>query len=162
MLFPEIPENGMKPQLEEIRYIAGKVAEEDETAARAMFVFFPPASEEDIISLEGALGCALPESYKDFLRFSDGAVFCGNTAEFYSAKTAKARAGLERADCVPEDWVFIADIIGDGEKLCFSKETGCFMTYYDGEQTVYDDLGEFFERRLIGHIRDKAEDFAEL
>jgi hypothetical protein len=46
--------------------------EDDETARRARWLGFPPASEERIAAMEERLGRRMPPSYREFLKVSDG------------------------------------------------------------------------------------------
>ncbi|MFF9773902.1 SMI1/KNR4 family protein [Streptomyces sp. NPDC013978] len=46
--------------------------EDDETARRARWLGFPPASEERITAMEERLGRRMPPSYREFLAVSDG------------------------------------------------------------------------------------------
>ncbi|MGW0845730.1 SMI1/KNR4 family protein [Streptomyces sp. NPDC002787] len=46
--------------------------EDDETAQRARWLGFPPASEERIAAMEERLGRRMPPSYREFLKVSDG------------------------------------------------------------------------------------------
>ncbi len=46
--------------------------EDDETARRARWLGFPPASEERIADMEERLGRRMPPSYREFLKVSDG------------------------------------------------------------------------------------------
>ncbi|MFJ8464717.1 SMI1/KNR4 family protein [Streptomyces swartbergensis] len=46
--------------------------EDDETARRARWLGFPPASEERIAAMEERLGRRMPPSYREFLEVSDG------------------------------------------------------------------------------------------
>ncbi|MFJ4973922.1 SMI1/KNR4 family protein [Streptomyces coeruleorubidus] len=46
--------------------------EDDETARRARWLGFPPASEERIAAMEERLGRRMPPSYREFLKISDG------------------------------------------------------------------------------------------
>lgn len=46
--------------------------EDDETARRARWLGFPPASEERIAAMEERLGRRMPPSYREFLQVSDG------------------------------------------------------------------------------------------
>lgn len=163
MFVPEIPDNSLKPQLEELAYIINKItAETDEKdQLRLKFNFEPPATESEIKDCESALGMSLPLGYKDFLRFSNGAQLCGHTAEFENISYVVAEDRLKKAPDFPKDYVFVASLIGDGEMLCFSRETGKFIRYFDGEETEYDDFYTFFNW-LIRFIKDKAEDYVEL
>ncbi|MBB5798511.1 SMI1/KNR4 family protein [Streptomyces caelestis] len=45
---------------------------DDETARRARWLGFPPASEERIAAMEERLGRRMPPSYREFLKVSDG------------------------------------------------------------------------------------------
>ncbi|MEV8036148.1 SMI1/KNR4 family protein [Streptomyces sp. NPDC086182] len=46
--------------------------EDDETARRARWLGFPPASEERIAAMEERLGLRMPPSYREFLKVTDG------------------------------------------------------------------------------------------
>ncbi|MDE5619992.1 MAG: hypothetical protein K2I80_05670 [Ruminococcus sp.] len=54
------------------------------------------------------------------------------------------------------DYVFIGDIIGDGECLYFSKTDGTIYNDFEGEITEYKDFDDF-----LGHLEITLEDFAE-
>lgn len=47
-------------------------SEDDETARRARWLGFPPASKERIAAMEERLGRRIPPSYREFLEVSDG------------------------------------------------------------------------------------------
>ena len=68
---------------------------------------------------------------------------------------------METSPDFPKDYIMIADIIGDGEILCFSKNTGKFIRYFDGKEIVYDNFYKFIEW-LINFIRNEVEEFVEL
>ena len=46
---------------------------------------------------------------------------------------------------LPDDYVIIGRLTGDGEIICFSKERGIIFTDEHGDITVYDDFGELLE-----------------
>ena len=154
MHIPAIPDNELKPQLEILVYIAEKASIE------LNFEFYPPVTEDDIKECESSLKITFPQGYKDFLRFSNGAKLCGFTADFDDIESVVNNSNMEMAEDFPKDYVIVADIMGDGEVLCFSKRTGKFIRYFDGEETVYDDFYAFFEW-LIGFIKDIAEDYVD-
>ena len=86
MYIPDIPDNHLKPQLEELIYIAGKIDREVDEDDRfsLIFDFNSPATEEEVSFLEKELNVRLPIGYREFLLFSNGAQLCGHCAEFYT------------------------------------------------------------------------------
>lgn len=163
MYIPEIPDNNLKPLLEELVYIAKKLDSEvsGRDRFRVMFEFNRPATLEEIDTLEKELNVSLPTGYKEFLVFSNGAQLCGNTAEFDRTTKVAKMDKWEKILDFPQDYITIANLIGDGEILCFSKKTNKFISYYEGEETVFENFYEFF-KWLLSFIRDKAEDYVEL
>lgn len=164
MYIPEIPENNLKPLLEELVYIAKKIDEEEiseDDRFRVMFEFNRPATLEEIDTLEKELNVSLPAGYKDFLLFSNGAQLCGFTAEFDNTIGVSKMDKWHKSADFPKDYIIIADLIGDGENLCFSRKTGEFIRYFEGKGTIYENFYEFF-KWLIRFIRDSAGDYVEL
>ena len=88
--------------------------------------FSEPVIEEEITKWESKNGISIPESYKQWLRFSGDCTIDGTVASFFSPKNF-------RTEYVPEDLVVIGEQIGDGEVVCFSKETGDIVTFFEGE-----------------------------
>ena len=124
MYIPEIPDNSLKPLIEELVYIAKKLDSEvsGRDRFRVMFEFNHPATLEEIDTLEKELNVSLPTGYKEFLVFSNGAQLCGNTAEFDRTTKVAKMDKWEKILDFPQDYITIANLIGDGEILCFSKK----------------------------------------
>lgn len=163
MYIPDIPDNNLKPQLEELVYIANKIDTEvsEDDKYSLLFDFNASATEEEIKNLEKELNVSLPIGYKEFLLFSNGAQLCGHYAEFSNtARIAKINK-LRKTSNFPEDYITIATIIGDGEILCFSKETGKFIRYFDGREITFDDFYLVF-KWLLELIRNSAEEYVDL
>ncbi len=163
MYIPDIPNNNLKPQLEELVYIASKIDTEvsEDDKYSLIFDFNASATEEEIKKLEKEIDTSLPIGYKEFLFFSNGAQLCGHYAEFSNtARVAKINK-LKKTPDFPEDYIIIAKIIGDGEILCFSKETGKIIRYYDGREITFDDFYLAF-RWLLELIRNSAEEYVDL
>ena len=118
-----VPENELKDVIAELLEYCDEKEEEGELGKTK---FSSPVSEEEIEAWEKENGVKIPESYKQWLRFTGDCIIDGTTAEFYSPKNF-------RTEYVPEDLVIIGEQTGDGEVVCFSKETGEIVTFFDGE-----------------------------
>lgn len=118
-----IPEtNELKELISELLEYCDAKNEDDELDETN---FSDPVSEEEIKKWEKENGVSIPESYKQWLRFTGDCEIDGTTAEFYSPKKFSSKY-------VPDDLVIIGEQIGDGELVCFSKETGEIVTYFEG------------------------------
>lgn len=87
--------------------------------------FSDPVSEDEILEWERENGISIPESYKQWLSFSGDCTIDGTTASFFSPKNF-------RTEYVPDDLVIIGEQVGDGEVVCFSKETGNIVSFFEG------------------------------
>ena len=117
-----VPEN-------ELKYVVTELLEycdvKDEDGELGKTKFSSPVSEEEIENWEKENGVKIPESYKQWLRFTGDCIIDGTTAEFYSPKNF-------RTEYVPEDLVIIGEQTGDGEVVCFSKEMGNIVSFFEG------------------------------
>ena len=99
-----------------------------------------PATDDEITEWEKNNKITLPASYADWLKFSNGSILRGNVAEIY---------GLDRIEddieYLPDDYVVIGSLTGDGEIICFSKNGGTIFTDQHGDIIVYDDFRELIE-----------------
>lgn len=152
MLIPEIPNNSITKEINEIVEIAKKVE------GIRQFEFYTPATESEISLLERIINYTLPKDYKDFLMFSNGMTLNGYTADFYNVDMLINHYRLEKAEWFPADYIIIADIIGDGEVLCISNKTGKFIRYFDGEERFFESFKEAL-RNIIEHIKVVDEEY---
>lgn len=116
--------------------------------------FSEPVIEEEITKWESENGISIPESYKQWLRFSGDCTIDGTVASFFSPKNF-------RTEYVPEDLVVIGEQIGDGEVVCFSKTNGDIVTFFEGEIRIHygtfdDALKEIV--RLMGKEEEESEE----
>lgn len=117
-----VPENNsLKSEIEEIL----KLCDEAEEKGEGSSYFKEPASEEEMTQWEEVTGVKIPESYKEWLRFTGKCRIVSNTATFWGPKEF-------HSDYVPEKLVVIGEMVGDGEVVCFSKETGEFVEFFEG------------------------------
>ena len=117
-----VPENDLKDVITELLEYCDEKEEEGELGKTK---FSNPVSEEEIENWEKENGVKIPESYKQWLRFTGDCIIDGTTAEFYSPKNF-------RTEYVPEDLVIIGEQTGDGEVVCFSKEMGNIVSFFEG------------------------------
>ena len=117
MYIPEIPQNSLTEEITQIAELSKKLEDEG-----YYFEFLQPEDEEKIISWEKENSIIIPESVKDWLRFTRGAIIADDIARIGGIN------GLESGcDYVPDEMVIIGQIIGDGQLIVFSKETGKIM-----------------------------------
>ena len=119
--------------------------------------FNPPATEEKIQAMEKRLGFALPQGYRQFLRFSDGAKIMGNSATIYSLDWIGASDPM-----VPAGYLTIGEVIGDGERIALSEADGKIYSCYNGRISLWYFEDEMFEllnecEELIEDIQDNIE-----
>lgn len=112
-------------------------------------MFFNPVTEETLSQWENDNSIQIPESYKEWLRFSNGAIIRDQLAHFYGIEGFE----LNNPD-YPEDCVIIGDLIGDGERLAFSKTTGKILRINHGRVREYDDFAVFLNRMIIRMLRE--------
>jgi len=163
MIFiPEIPNNSLKDELEEIVFLA-KTAVNSEAYEEELltFKFNKPATEDELAAFEKELNVEFDEEYKDFLRFSNGAILCFNAAEFYNMDTVISLAKQEKEEGFPDDYIIIGEVIGDGEVVCFSKSKRNYISYFGGRETDYKNLPEFLDA-AIKSIKGSLYDYIDI
>ncbi|MBQ8118914.1 MAG: hypothetical protein IJ794_12830 [Lachnospiraceae bacterium] len=128
--------NSLKEEITELLSLCERYDEEND----GEYSYFDPAiSEEDMINWERENNASIPESYKEWLRFTGKCRIAQNTAMFWDP------SGFN-SDFVEEDMVVIGELIGDGERVCFSKTTGEMMELFEGRSTVVEGFGEVLSR----------------
>ena len=95
-------------------------------------VFNEPATEEEIKRYEERHNIVLPEDYKKFLRFSNGAEIMGTSMTIYGLNYC----GISD-EMVPEYYCVIGEQIGDGERIAFDPETKEIFSFYNGKMTPW-------------------------
>ncbi len=119
--------------------------------------FNPPATEERIQAMEKRLGFALPQGYRHFLRFSDGAKIMGNSATIYGLNWIGASDHM-----VPTGYLTIGEVVGDGERIALSETDGQIYSCYNGRISLLHFEDRMFEllnecEGLIEDIQDDME-----
>ncbi len=101
--------------------------------------FNPPATETQIAEFEENTGISIPNSYKDFLRLSNGAELSGGDCQLYSVNmNDKFRINYDFSDgSVPDELLILG--FYNSQHICFDKRYGSFIFY---EYEDYDDIKE--------------------
>lgn len=98
-------------------------------------VFGQPANEGLLKQWELNNCTIIPEIYKKWLLITGYSYICGGILELFMPSLNGYYGQL-----VPENYVVIGNIIGDGERVCFEKNTGKFIRYDHGKIKT---LGDF-------------------
>ena len=144
MYILEIPNNSLTEEITQIVELSKKLEDEG-----YYFDYDPPATEEELSSWEKENNIEIPESLKDWLRFSSYSNICSELAIINGLEDFKTDCEL-----VPEDMVIIGEVIGDGEFIGFSKETGEIMWEDHGEVTKLESFDIFLKDTLIRMLKD--------
>ncbi len=115
--------NDMKKEFDEIVKLCREKAEEYGEHAS---YFMEPATEEEIVKWEEENNIKMPGDYKEWLKLTSNCQLCSTIASFIFPQTGQP-------DFLPDDYVLIGHVVGDGEVLCFSKSTGKYFTYFEGK-----------------------------
>lgn len=92
------------------------------------------ASENDILYWEKQTGVEIPETYREWLKLTKDCMIQDNVASFFFPE-------IEQPSFLPDDYIMIGNVVGDGEVVCFCKSNGKFITYFEGDiNEEYDDF----------------------
>ena len=145
MYIPEIPQNSLTEEITQIAELSKKLEDEG-----YYFEFLQPEDEEKIISWEKENSIIIPESVKDWLRFTRGAIIADDIARIGGIN------GFESGcDYVPDEMVIIGQIIGDGQLIGFSKETGKIMWETHADIIKFNSFASFLNEVVIRKIKKK-------
>lgn len=132
--------NSLYKEIKEIVYLGY----EYEKQGIDSFKFNSPAMEEEMAEWEADNQVKLPEEFKDWLRFSHGLYI--NYPFFHIFKLKEFEFNAQGG--FSPDWVVIGSLVGDGERLCFSRTTGKIVRYFEGQIRWYDDFQMFLYEEI--------------
>ena len=147
MKIPKIPNNSLSEEITEIVSLCEQLAPEYGEDASW---FLPPTSEEEIVNWENENNVSIPESYKEWLRFSSESQLRNVLAHFYNIEKIRLNSKGTRNDLVK-----IADLMGDGETLYFSKNSGKFVWDDHGNEEEVADF-KLVLKEIIRLLRKKS------
>ena len=142
-----IPHNSLMEKIKELVRLCEQIASDYGDDASW---FKQPASDEMIFNWENKHNVFIPKTYKEWLSFTNEAQIRNSLAHFYGPDKFVMNSGD-----LPEDLIVIADLIGDGEQLCFSKITRNFVWVDHGELEIIDDFGAVLSE-IIRMLKPKS------
>lgn len=140
MNIPKIPDNSLTEEIKEIVEVCQKQISK---YGKNAYHFNPPASEEEIKRWETQNDMALPESHKDWLRFSNGSEILDGFITVYKLDMIG-----EYDEYVSDDLKVIGELIGDGVLLCFSIKTKNITSVDHGKIREYGNFKDFLKYYL--------------
>lgn len=144
MKVPQIPNNSLTEEIKEIVELCEQLEDDYD------FQFDEPATADEIKEWEEKNGIEIPQLYKEWLDFSGDSRILNGLAHFYGTKMMG-----EYNEYVPDELVVIGELIGDGEFLCFSKESGEIVRYNHGKIKRLEDFKLFLNKFLLRMLRDE-------
>ena len=101
--------------------------------------FASPASDSQIEAFEKTANVVIPESYKEFLRLSNGAELFGGDCELFSVDpNNELKINYDYSDgSVPDELLILGYY--NSKHICFDKRYDSFIFY---EYEDYDDISE--------------------
>lgn len=101
------------------------------------------ASETELRQWEDQTGIDIPDTYRDWLKQTK---YC----EIPGVNGILQFPGTDIPPGLPDDFVMIGTIVGDGERICFSKSDGHFITFFEGRLAdSYPDFAAVLIQRFI-------------
>lgn len=139
--------NSLKAEIEELLELCEK--NDSESGVKESY-FKAPIEETKMSKWEEENGVKIPESYKEWLRFTEKCRIVSNTATFWGTDEF-------HSNYVPNNLIVIGEMVGDGEVICFRKDNGEFVEYFEGSvcESYSDFRGVINEiLRMIGKVDD--------
>ncbi len=118
-------------EIQEILNIQNELCDEE-------FVFQNPISDVEINTWENKEGIEIPKQIKEWLMFANGAILEGGFVRLFGLN----QFIINRTD-YEEPIVIIGSLVGDGEILAFSIETGEILKILDGNTRRFKDFREY-------------------
>ena len=106
-------------------------------------IFNRPASHEEVKLWEQENEVNLPDDFKDMLKSSNGVTIDGRLVKIFPLKQIKTYENFSKE--IPDDFIVIGNVIGDGEELCLSKKSGKFIVNDHGDYQEYNDFADFLD-----------------
>lgn len=113
----------------------------------------PPVSIKDIVEWENRNNAIIPEEINAFLQFSDGFEYGWGAIVIFPLKKIKI---VKNWDSVPDGWLSLGSIIGDGAYLVSNENGDLFLADHENhdEPLRKFSLKEWLENRIFERIEE--------
>ena len=138
----------MKKTLEELKDVL--------TRAGRTGLLEPLAAPGTIAAWESEHGAVIPDEIKEFLQFSDGFEYGWGSIRIYPLK----KIGFVRGwDNVPDGWLDLGSIIGDGAYLVGRPDGTLFLADHESRPPLMEySLKEWLDDSIIPSIEEDIEE----
>ena len=137
----------MKKTLEELKDVL--------TRANKTGLIEPPAAPEDIAAWESEHGAVIPDEIKEFLRFSNGFEYGWGSIRIRPLGKIRFIKGW---DGVPDGWLDLGSIIGDGAYLVGRPDGTLFLCDHESRPMLEEySLKEWLTNSIIPSIEEDIE-----
>lgn len=109
----------------EIKELCDRLSDKDRS------FFDEPMKEDEILTWEEEKKVAIPEQYKEWLMKSGKCDILGTVASFYKPR---------ESEYIPEGYMKIGDLMGDGEILCISNDGKRIVSFDHGDEEEYNEF----------------------
>lgn len=138
MYIPEIPNNSLTKEITKVVELCHKLEPE---YLNVTAKFNEPISEEELAKWENDNGIMIPESCKDWLRFSNGSDILNGLMVSYRLSDF-----IIECDDMSKNLVVIGNVIYGGKFICFSKETKKIILEDHGNLEEYSCLNDIIKQ----------------
>jgi len=146
----ENQKNSVQAEIGELQELCKRMEDMEMNESR----FNPPTTEEEMLDWEHTNGITIPESYKEWLRFSNGSEIGG-----FAARLLGIKQMVVNYKPISEDLVIIGQWGGGGDSICFSKNTEKFVILHDSREEEFDSFKDIILKliRIIKSILGEDE-----
>jgi len=108
-------------------------------------IFYPPLTDEQINKFELEKNIFVPESYKEWLRISNGSWLFGSSGQLYGINNLPKIASIKYGSLlshIPHEYLVLGYF--HTPHICYSQENGTFFFYeYEDPTTVFEECEQF-------------------
>ena len=116
----------------------------------------PPASPEAIADWERTNGAIIPDEIKEFLQFSNGFEYGWGSIRIYPLGKIRLVRGW---DSVPDGWLDLGSIIGDGAYLVGRPDGTLFLADHESRPPLREySVMEWIEQTVIESIYEDIDE----
>ena len=145
VFYSYMSKNSLKPYIENlVNTCKILMDDEEEDFDQGSFVFLPAVTEYEINCWEKENNINIPDSYKEWLMFANGAKLCNSMVELYSLSDLIVDNESKPYN-VPDDYIVLGEFTAIEETYCFSRSSGMFKVFSDIREAEVSDFSSILE-----------------